>query len=99
MIAAGVRLLILGYLRSVTTDPGSASAPLPRSRHDFHSDQATQAAGVLGILLKEAGALDCSDEEIAATIDICRALADLSPHGKAVPTRRLYEYLADRYGQ
>jgi hypothetical protein len=99
VLAAGVRLLILGYLRSVTTDPGSASAPLPRSRHDFHSDRATHAAGILGILLKEAGALDCSDEEIAATIDICRALADLSPRGKAVPTRRLYEYLADRYGQ
>jgi hypothetical protein len=83
----------------VTTDSGSAPAPLPRSRHDFHSDQAAYAAGVLGILLKEAGALDCSDGEIAATVDICRALADLSPRGKAVPTRRLYEYLADRYEQ
>ncbi len=54
-------------------------------------------AGVLGITLKEAGALDCTDEEIAAAVDICRALADLDPVGVGVSTRKLLERLEGRY--
>lgn len=80
----------------MTTDSG-APAPLPRSRFPFRSGQAAHAAAVLGITLKEVGALDCSDEEIAAAIDICRVLADLSPRGEAVPTRKIFERLEAHY--
>jgi hypothetical protein len=80
----------------VTTDSG-APAPLPRSRYPFRSGQAAHAAAVLGITLKEVGGLDCSDEEIAAAIDICRVLADLSPRGEAVPTRKIFERLDRHY--
>ena len=92
-------LLSLRYRRAVTTDSGSDPPPLPRSRYPFQSGRAAHAAAVLGITLKEAAALDCSDEEIAATIDICRVLADLSPRGEAVPTRRLFERLDGRYAR
>jgi hypothetical protein len=87
----------LGYRRDVATDPDSDPAPLPWSPHSFRSGQAAHAAAVLGITLKEVGALDCSDEEIAAAVDICRVLADLSPHGEAVSTKRLFERLEGRY--
>ena len=99
IMTAGELLLSLRYRRSVTTDSGSDPAPLPRSRYPFKSGQAAHAAAVLGITLKEAAALDCSDEEIAATIDICRVLADLSPRGEAVPTRRLFERLEGHYAR
>ncbi|MGH3246538.1 MAG: hypothetical protein ACRDOI_10045 [Trebonia sp.] len=81
----------------MVTDSGSDPAPLPWSPHSFRSGQAAHAAAVLGITLKEAGALDCSDEEIAAAVDICRLLADLSPRGEAVPAKRLFERLEGRY--
>ena len=48
-------------------------------------------------MLREVGALDCTDEEIAAAIDLCRTLADLDPHGTGVSTRRLFERLEPRY--
>ena len=92
-------VLRLGYRRSVTSVSGSSPAPLPRSRYPFQSGRAAHAAAVLGITLKEASALDCSDEEIAATIDLCRVLADLSPRGEAVPTRKLFERLAGHYAR
>ncbi|WP_313887031.1 hypothetical protein [Salinispora arenicola] len=72
-------------------------AALPRSLYSFRSGQAQQVAGVLGIMLKEAGALDCTDEEIAAAVDLCRTLADFDPHGTGVSTRRLFERLEPRY--
>ena len=80
-------------------DASSARTPtaLPRSLYPFRSGQAQQVAGVLGIMLKEAGALDCSDEEIAAAVDLCRTLADLDPHGDGVSTRRLFERLEPPY--
>lgn len=89
----------LGYRRSVTSDSGNGPAPLPRSRYPFQSGRAAHAAAVLGITIKEASALDCSDTEIAATIDICRVLADLSPRGEAVPTRKLFERLEGHYAR
>lgn len=98
-ITAGELPFSLRYRRSVTTDSGSDLAPLPRSRYPFRSGRAANAAAVLGITLKEAAALDCSDEEIAATIDICRVLADLSPRGEAVPTRKLFERLDGHYAR
>lgn len=76
---------------------GAESIPLPRARHSFRGSQASHAAAVLGITLREAGALDCSDEEIEAATDICRALADLDPRGEGVPTRKLFERLEGRY--
>lgn len=72
-------------------------AALPRSLYSFRSGQAQRVAGVLGIMLREAGALDCTDEEIAAAVDLCRTLADLDPHGTGVSTRRLFERLEPRY--
>jgi hypothetical protein len=99
IMTAGGLLLSLRYRRSVTTESVGDPAPLPRSRYPFKSGQAAHAAAVLGITLKEAAALDCSDEEIAATIDICRVLADLSPRGEAVPTRRLFERLEGHYAR
>jgi hypothetical protein len=72
----------------VTFASDSNPAPLPRSRYPFRSGRAAHAAAVLGITLKDASALDCSDTEIAATIDLCRVLADLSPRGEAVSTRK-----------
>ncbi len=74
-----------------------ALAALPRSLYSFRSGQAQRVAGVLGIMLREAGALDCTDEEIAAAVDLCRTLADLDPHGTGVSTRRLFERLETRY--
>ncbi|NMO53430.1 hypothetical protein HH310_19845 [Actinoplanes sp. TBRC 11911] len=79
------------------TMSANPSATLPRSPYPFRSSQAQRVAGVLGIMLKEAGALDSSDEEIAAAVDICRALADLDPHGDGVATRRLFERLEPRH--
>jgi len=99
VMTAGELLLSLRYRRSVPTDSGSDPVPLPRSRYPFQSGQAAHAAAVLGVMLKEAAALDCSDEEKAATIDICRILADLSPRGEAVPTRRLFERLEGHYAR
>lgn len=97
MTASELRL-ILGYRRSVTSAAaGAESIPLPRARHSFRGSQASHAAAVLGITLREAGALDCSDEEIEAATDICRALADLDPRGEGVPTRKLFERLEGRY--
>jgi hypothetical protein len=86
-----------GYRRSVTSASSNEPDLLPRQRYTFRSSQASHAAAVLGITLKEAGALDCSDEEIDAAVDICRALADLAPRGEGVPTRKLYERLGGRY--
>jgi hypothetical protein len=96
-MTAGELLFSLRYRRFVTTDSGANPAPLPRSRYPFRSGQAAHAAAVLGITLKEPAALDCSDDEIAAAVDICRMLADLSPHGEAVPTRKLFERLEGHY--
>ncbi|MDX8035867.1 hypothetical protein SK803_37195 [Lentzea sp. BCCO 10_0856] len=73
------------------------AAPLPRAPHEFKSAEARQAAGVLGALLKEIGALDSTREEIDAGLDLCRTLADLDPYGDGVPTRRLLEALQSRY--
>jgi len=87
----------LSYRRAVTSAAGAEPIPLPRSRHSFRGSQASHASAVLGITLREAGALDCSDEEIAAAADICRALADLSPRGEGVPTRKLFEFLEGHY--
>jgi hypothetical protein len=70
---------------------------LPRSVYAFRSSQAQHAAAVLGIMLKETGALDCTDEEIAAAVDLCRTLADLDPRGAGVSTRKLFERLEGRY--
>ncbi|WP_261566802.1 hypothetical protein [Frankia gtarii] len=75
----------------------SVPVPLPRSLHRFHSSQARHAAGVLGIILKEAGALDCTEEEIAAAVELCRTVADLDPHGAGVSARKLFERLEGRY--
>lgn len=86
-----------GYRRSVTSASGNEPDLLPRQHYPFRSSQASHAAAVLGITLKEAGALDCSDEEIDAAVDICRALADLAPRGEGVPTKKLYERLAGHY--
>ncbi len=78
-------------------DPADAYAPLPRSPHRFKSTEARRAAGVLGPLLKEVGALDANRKEIDVALDLCRALADLDPNGDGVPTRRLFEHLEKRY--
>lgn len=100
------RSLISATLRTVTAvgtgdhDDTAATpsvAPLPRSPYRFRSGQAQHAAGVLGIMLREVGALDCTEEEIAAAVDICRTIADLDPRGAGVSTRRLFERLDGRY--
>lgn len=67
----------------------SALAPLPRAPYAFKSSRARQAAGVLAALLKEAGALNVTDEEIEAALAMCRTLADIDPHGTGVSTHRL----------
>lgn len=69
----------LGYRIFVTSAAGDEPIPLPRSRYSFRGSQAGHAAAVLGITVREVGALDCTDEEISAAADICRALADLAP--------------------
>jgi hypothetical protein len=73
------------------------SQPLPRSPFPYRSAKARHAASVLGVLLREAGALDCTDEEVAAATELCHALVDLDPDGRGIPTRRLYEYLGGRF--
>jgi hypothetical protein len=79
-----------------SSDRGT-TAPLPRSAHQFRSKRARHAAAALGPLLREVGAFDSSDEDIDAAIELCRGLIDLDPDGRGVPTRRLFEHLADRF--
>lgn len=89
--------MILGYRCPVTSGPDAERGQLPRSRYPFASARAGHVAAVLGIMVKEVGALDCSDVEIAAAADICRLLADLDPHGEGVPSRKLFERLESQY--
>lgn len=89
--------MILGYRCPVTSGPDAERGQLPRSRYSFDSAQAGHVAAVLGIMVKEVAALDCSDVEIAAAADICRLLADLDPHGEGVPSRKLFERLESQY--
>lgn len=81
----------------MTSAAGDEPIPLPRARYSFRGSRAGHAAAVLGITVREVGAVDCTDEEISAAADICRALADLAPRGEGVPTRKLFERLAGRY--
>jgi hypothetical protein len=48
-------------------------------------------------LLREVSGFDSSDEEIDAAVELCRALIDLDPDGRGIPTRRLFEHLSHRF--
>jgi hypothetical protein len=41
--------------------------------------------------------LDCSDEEVSASVELCRALIDLDPDGRGVPTGRLFDHLGEAF--
>lgn len=100
-------MTVLRYLQFVTQpdehDPvtdRSTTAPalqLPRSAQQFHSARAKHAAAALGPLLREVSGFDSSDVEIDAAVELCRALIDLDPDGRGIPTRRLFEHLSGTF--